>query len=465
MGKRSDRDLKKPALRVGWYTETGNPRSPHLNMTVFSPQEPKVVLRPVQYRDLEALDEMFVEACEAEDHTCSADTKKQLKQVRNWYWLMKFLSFFPNPFRYKFCAYVAQQDREVRGIIQISPFNRTRSTWRVEQVVVDSEAGSQGIGSQLLRYCFETIWEARTWLLEVNIHNKTGLALYRQNGFQPLAQMTYWALASSTLQELQEREPDLPNLLPVSNADAQLLYQLDTAAMPPLVRQVFDRHVQDFKSSFFAALIEGIKQWFNQTEVVSGYVFETQRKAAIGYFQIQLSRNGLVPHKAQLTVHPAYTWLYPELLSQMARIAQDFPPQSLQLASADYQPEREEYLEQLGAERVEHTLLMSRSVWHKLRESKLVSLEGLPLSEVLQGLQRSRQPVPGRMSWLRSRQLATPESARTDLAPNVSGQPGSKSESSPETADGVAFKVSRQGSSGRSSQVDSAETQQEEPSC
>jgi hypothetical protein len=129
-------------------------------------------------------------------------------------------------------------------------------------------------------------------------------------------------------------------------------------------------------------------------------VFEPQRKAAIGYFQVQLSRNGHQPHVAQLTVHPAYTWLYPELLSQMARLVQDFPVQSLQLASADYQPEREAYLEQFGAVRVEHSLLMSRSVWHKLRESKLVSLEGLQLSEMLQSFQPTRKPVPGRMSWL-----------------------------------------------------------------
>jgi len=54
-------------------------------------------------------------------------------------------------------------------------------------------------------------------------------------------------------QELATGEPDLPNLLPVSNADAQLLYQLDTASMPPLVRQVFDHNIHDFKTSLFGA--------------------------------------------------------------------------------------------------------------------------------------------------------------------------------------------------------------------
>jgi hypothetical protein len=168
--------------------------------------------------------------------------------------------------------------------------------------------------------------------------------------------------------------------------------------MPPLLRQVFDLHIEDFKTGLITYLVRQIKQWFNQTEVVSGYVFEPQRKAAIGYFKLQLCQDGSHAHQAKLTVHPAYTWLYPKLLSQMAGIIQRVAPQSLQLSSADYQPEREEYLEKLGAKRVEHTLLMSRSVWHKLRESK--PLEALNLPEVLQGLKPARTPIPN--PWLKS---------------------------------------------------------------
>lgn len=369
-----------------------------------SQNQNQVAIRPFQYRDIEAIEQLCAETAETPENiegaSCDIELGRKLHQVRRWYGLLKIFSVFPNPCQYFFRAHVAEAEGKVRGAIQISPFNRTRSTWRIDRVAVDVEARSKGIGSMLLRHCFEAILEARTWLLEVNVNDKSALALYRQNGFQPLAQITYWSIAPDRLQEMASATPDLPNLLPVSNADAQLLYQLDTASMPPLVRQVFDRHIQDFKTSFFAALMEGIGQWLRKIEVVSGYVFEPQRKAAIGYFQVQLSRNGQQPHVAQLTVHPAYTWLYPELLSQMARLVQDFPLQSLQLVSADYQPEREAYLEQFGAVRQSHSLLMSRSVWHKLRESKFVSLDGLQLSEVLQSFQPTRKPVPSRMSWL-----------------------------------------------------------------
>lgn len=389
----------------------------------------KNVIRPIQCRDLEASEQLATVATDADSNSCSVSFIQQLQQIRRWYWLLKFLSWFPNPCQYALCVYVIEQVQQIRGLIKISPFNRTCSTWRVEQVLVDKQMLGQStsatgdIGSGLLRYCFETIWEARTWLLEVNIHHKTTLALYRQNGFQPLAQLTYWAIAPHILEKLAEREPDLPNLLPVSNADAQLLYQLDTASMPPLVRQVFDRHIHDFKIGFIGALAANIQQWFSHTQVISGYVFEPQRKAAIGYFQLKLSRKGDRAHEAELTVHPAYTFLYPELLAQMARIVQEMPTQAMHLASADYQPEREEYLEQLGAQRIEHTLLMSRSVWHKLREAKATGLEGLQLSEMLKGLQPARTPIPSRITWLQSLpkkpQLPSKEGSPVSTAPSA----------------------------------------------
>ncbi|MEN8446950.1 MAG: N-acetyltransferase, partial [Cyanobacteria bacterium J06555_13] len=137
----------------------------------------------------------------------------------------------------------------------------------------------------------------------------------------------------------------------------------------------------------------------NHQETMSAYVFEPQRKTAIGYFELKLCRKGTEPHTAKLTVHPAYTWLYPELMAQMAGVVQKFPGQPLQIMSLDYQTEREAYLRQIGALEIEHTLMMSRSVWHKVRESKAGALEGLKMPDVLPGLQPTGTPMPGRFSW------------------------------------------------------------------
>ncbi len=380
-------------------------------MTASPDNYPKALIRPVQYRDLDWLEGITNENNQIAQNSVSFQGK--LQQAKRWFGVLKFLSWFPNSLQDHFRVYVAELPqasdprlKRLKGFIHISPFNIGRSTWRVERVMVACDQGEpelltnpKGVASQLLRHCLENVWEARTWVLEVNINEKNTLALYRQNGFQPLAQLTYWLLEPTLLQTLAQQYVELPNLLPVSNADAHLLYQLDCVSMPPLLRQVFDRNSQDFKTHFLKGLCSKWQRWLNQKEVAQGYVFEPQRKAAIGYFKLNLSKDGSQPHQAQLIVHPAYTWLYPKLLAQMAQIVQKFPSQGLELLSADYQHEREEYLEKLGANPIENTLLMSRSVWHKLKEAKP---EGLHLSEMLQGLQAvPRSPIPSRFSWVK----------------------------------------------------------------
>ena len=362
----------------------------------------QTIVRPLQYRDIDAIASLCQQAI-IPDPAVKAQIDRLFKQMNRWYAPFQFLNIIPTPNLTDRSLIVAECDKQVRGVISVSPFNRTRSTWYVEWVSIDHQAttpdqvtGKNDIGSQLLRYCFEHIVEASTWVLEVDINDNPTLALYRQNGFQPLAHLTYWEIAPELLQELAQREPDLPNLLPVRNTDAQLIYQLDTVSMPPLLRQVFDRQIHDFKNNLAQAVVGKFKEWFQQQQSVSNYVFETQRKAAIGYYHLSLD-NARQIHQAELTVHPAYTWLYPELMAQLARSCQYLPSQPLQLVSADYQPEREEYFQQIGAVRVKHSLLMSRSVWHKLREAKHLSLENLQIAEMLQSLQPSRQPLPNRI--------------------------------------------------------------------
>jgi hypothetical protein len=397
-------------------------------MLTRSSRQTDLQIRPLQYRDLDAVERLCGEGelDGVSSAPCSMVQQQQPVKLSRWYGLLRSFGWLPHPWRAALSMYVAEFGHRVRGVIRVSPFNHTRSTWRVDQIAVESAifeskegvttvATASEMGTALLRYCLENIWQASTWLLELDVNDQDALGLYRQNGFQLLAQMTYWSFSGEKLREVADREPDLPNLQPVSNADAQLLYQLDNMAMPPLVRQVFDRHPQDFKTSLLQSLVALVRQWVSQTETVSGYVFETQRKVAIGHFQLRLCKDGSQAHQAQLTVHPAYTWLYPELIVQMARIVQDVPEQSLQIVSADYHPEREEFLAQMGADRIAHTLMMSRSVWHKLRESKPATLENLQLAEMLQSLQPAK-PVPGRVSVLQSIRQPQPR-RKSDMGP------------------------------------------------
>lgn len=371
-------------------------------------QDSALQLRPFYPRDIDALDNWkgsSIAIPELDSELLGTSSSQSLIQhpLAAWWQRMTALTL-PNQPRWS--GFVAELDDKLCGMINIAPFNRTRSTWQVNRIAVNpelvppsTEGPLDSIGSQLLRHCFETVWEARMWLAEVDIEQKSALALYRQNGFQPLAQVTYWEISPDILVEQAKQEPDLPNLMTASNADAQLLYQLDTAAMPPLVRQVFDQQIQDFKVEPVKSVRNTARQWMRRENRIQAYVFEPQRKAAIGRFDLLACRGRHRYHTAELTVHPAYTWLYPELLSHMAGLLQGYPAMPLRVTSRDYQPEREEFLLKIQANPVDRTLMLSRSVWHKVREAKPTALEGLQLPEVLAGLQPAGKPIPGRMTW------------------------------------------------------------------
>jgi ribosomal protein S18 acetylase RimI-like enzyme len=365
--------------------------------------KPDFMVRPLQYRDWDSVEGMLNATNGSAERSWLTEPLQRRIQAWDRHPMLKVLDALPGRWSSSLRTYVAEQNGQLVGLIQVSPFNQSRSTWRIEQVCISPGVLSFDVGTQLIRYCLESIWEARTWLVEVEINQTDSLGLYRQNGFQPLAQLTQWQLSPQSLAQLTTKPPSLPNLLPINNADAALLHQLDTAAMPPFVRQVFDRHVQDFQRSVFNQIAYTIQSQLQRRDWVNGYVFEPQRKAAIGYFAVYLSKTERDAHVAQMTVHPAYTWLYSGLLTYMAQLChQSCAAAPMSLVSADYQAEREDYLEQIGAERAEHTMMLSRSVWHKVKESKTISLETLQLTEMLQGLQPNQTPVPGRMMLLTS---------------------------------------------------------------
>lgn len=191
-------------------------------MTAGMSKQGKVSIRPVQYRDLTAIANFASEADLDGPSPLDMPLEDHLENTKNFYGLVKLLSFFPNPNQYSFHGYVIEVDGQLVGFVKISPFNSSQSTWRVEQVIIDPHfpklqyhGSARDPGSALLRYCFDHVVEARNWVLEVNVNAQQTLSLYRQNGFQPLAKLTYWAIAPEILSELALQEPALPNLMPV----------------------------------------------------------------------------------------------------------------------------------------------------------------------------------------------------------------------------------------------------------
>jgi ribosomal protein S18 acetylase RimI-like enzyme len=219
-----------------------------------------VNIRPAYYGDLETIERLqrggqLIEFAQP-DHA-------DFDRIDDWFMLTKLASWLPNPWQHMFRLHVAEQDGQIVGFIKVAPINHSHSTWQIERVATVAGASMQKVGTQLIRCCLDSCWEARTWVAEADVNEKDAIALYRQNGFQPLAQLTEWEISAELLSELAQHQSALPNLMSVNNADASLLYQLDTASMPPQIRQVYDLGPKDFRNNLFENLVDHAQKLLN----------------------------------------------------------------------------------------------------------------------------------------------------------------------------------------------------------
>ena len=87
-------------------------------MTSFPSQNPnQVVIRPFQYRDIEAMEQLCAETADEPEKrkgpSCDLVLGRKLQQIRRWYGLLKIFSWFPNPFQSLFRAHVAEEEGKV----------------------------------------------------------------------------------------------------------------------------------------------------------------------------------------------------------------------------------------------------------------------------------------------------------------------------------------------------------------
>ena len=79
-------------------------------MNSVLPQNSNVTIRQVQYRDLEAIEQLCATSFEAEQTVAVKAEHPYL--LRGLYGLRKCLSLFPHPFQHRLCTYVAEQERQ-----------------------------------------------------------------------------------------------------------------------------------------------------------------------------------------------------------------------------------------------------------------------------------------------------------------------------------------------------------------
>lgn len=280
---------------------------------------------------------------------------------------------------------VAFQGNTPEGLIVTRRLNRSGSCWQLQHLRLACSEHRRPLASALVRAAIRQTRGASSWIANAATLDNDRLAVLREQGFQPLRTDQLWCwrqeggaappvpAAGNNAGELQ--------LQPLSRRNALLLWQLEQAACPALLRQLLDRRVEDLLDQ------SGRKGWL---------LVDPGRDQAVAAIRWVGDHPG-GGHDVELTVHPGWPHLLgcgTELLLHRLQQQLQGAPRGLWLRSDVQDKPRQQWLQRLGAEARGERVLMARSVWHRQEHPASTALGARQLEAVLGKLQPRRQPLP-----------------------------------------------------------------------
>ena len=271
------------------------------------------------------------------------------------------------------------------GLITSQRLNRTGTCWKIQHLLLASGLEGQPrlpsearIRAALLREAIQRQRGAASWIATASSDDGRRLCLLREQGFQPLRTDRLWRWPQAVERDSAPTAPlasDL-SLRCLNRRNATMLWHLEQAACPALLRQLLDRRIEDL---------------LDQSRGRGWMLVDASRNMAVAGLRWIADEPG-GETLLEFSLHPGWRHLLGppcELLMKRARSALG----SLRLRCDVTDLELQSWLEQLGA--VEHgdEVLMARSVWK--RQERRAARRGVPrLDTVLEQLQPRRRPMP-----------------------------------------------------------------------
>lgn len=302
-----------------------------------------MLIRPVRFRDLPALQEIFSGTFTEEYERRGVDLTSQFGRWQQMYPLVRALALFPNPYQYLLNLHVAVEGGEIAGFIQTSPGNRDHTRWHVDYLAVAPTFRGRGVGQALLDFTFEHHPFAKSFTVEIDTRNLPAAGLATRKGFRRYATLHYYQLPAEKL-ALCEPAHAPAGLHPYRAKDAEGLLQLHNACTPSPMRLIDSRSVADFEMGLVERTLSKWRSKLGFFEDMR-YVVSDDRKRVIGYLRL-IAQYRSVPHSIQFMVHPGYEDMAEPLLRYGLAKLRPFPQQVVLAWVPDYQPALMTALEQ-----------------------------------------------------------------------------------------------------------------------
>lgn len=319
------------------------------------------MIRVAKYSDFEIIKTIFGVAFDEEYKQRGVDIVQKISKLQQVYPILKVLALFPNPYQHIFNVYVCEHEKQVVGLIQISPRNKGQTQWHIENIAVLPEFRGKGIAHDLINYVFEIYGKkgALRFTLEVDIKNKSVIRLYESLGFRHYCTVYYYRLPVTN--KLSETVSLPFNLRAYKSSDCNALFELYTATIPVELRMVEQRVLSDFQENTFEYLYKHLKEQLKYSNNEHFVIENSNNTSEIIASIVITAQYRKLPHVIRVLIHPAYSDILTEdLIKYTLSYLTQYPSRQVLIAALEQQKEKRKSLEKLNFKQITADYMMVR---------------------------------------------------------------------------------------------------------
>lgn len=204
---------------------------------------------------------------------------------------------------------------KVLGLIWLSRDGRHARRWKIDHLVLDPEASSYDVGTQLINYVINRYGGdgVQTFLAYVDQYYNTGLALLKSCGFRRCGRMHYFSRRGSFPARKGDESASPVGLREIRSGDALRLATLYNEILPPEARVCLEKSARDFRRGLPSSIGEKLQGGFFKRWVIE----DAARDCLIA--AIEISTCNYEEFYLSLLVHPAWETLYEDVLAYAIR--------------------------------------------------------------------------------------------------------------------------------------------------
>jgi GNAT superfamily N-acetyltransferase len=315
-----------------------------------------------------------------------------LKGLAFWqHWLPCQLHIAPS-------LYVAREEGQVLGVIQLHHMSKSRGCWQIDQLVIHPEHRGRGIAQELLRYVFAQFGSQGVmhFLAEVPTANDGALSLFASCGFCRSSRITFYRFNPEKYKAKGQVKEGFRLALPHLK---QGLFQLHSEVLPPTLRQALLLMPDDFdlKEPLPFTSVERRKQKLMRSRTWYWVSDDIERRVLTAAVKVKSDPDR--GYLLEFFVHPGWKHLSEDLISfAIEKLLADVPRGPIWAKVYDFQPELNEFLVANSFERSGESFLLLREHWQRAtKKSRNATIPQLSSPVINFPLATDRVQLPGQL--------------------------------------------------------------------